>query len=105
MHRELTQLRTFRQVAEECRAFPYNHLRYLFNERHRNGFDRCVVYVNGRTLIDLDQLTRWVEDRQANPQVPRRGEVGRQRAQDTRQQRQAQRTQRATVGDEEGVAV
>ena len=74
---DVTQLRTFHQVAEECPALSYNTLRYWYNNRHRNDFARCIVKILGRTFIDLDQLTVWVKDHRDHPSKHARGEAGR----------------------------
>ena len=60
---DATRLRTFRQTAEECPAFKLNYLRYLYANRHTNGFIQCVVKIGGRTFIDLDALSAWAQER------------------------------------------
>jgi hypothetical protein len=84
---DVTRLRSFHQVAEECPALPYNTLRYWYNNRHENGFVRCVVKIYGRTFIDLDQLTNWVKGHRDNPVEHARGETGRKAAYAKQQKR------------------
>ena len=77
---DVTRLRSFHQVAEECPALHYNTLRYWYNRRSQNGFDRRVVRVGARVFIDLDQLTEWLKNHRDSPMEHARGETGRKAA-------------------------
>ena len=40
---DAADLRTFRQIAAEMPAFPYNRLRYLWDNREKNGTQAFVI--------------------------------------------------------------
>jgi hypothetical protein len=67
--RDPSRLRKLRQVPQEIPAFSQNYLRYLMANRHRNGFQRCLVRIGSRFFVDLDELGIWVS---AQPQESHR---------------------------------
>ena len=54
-------LRTVRQVAQMNPAFSESSLRWLVVQRKENGFERVMVRVGGRILIDIEKFNLWLE--------------------------------------------
>lgn len=50
----------FRQAAERYPAFSEAALRWLRFNGTDNGFDRCVIKLGRRVLLDTEAFERWV---------------------------------------------
>jgi hypothetical protein len=57
-----TQFLTVPDTAKKYPAFTEGGLRWLLFNREQNGFDRCVVRVGRRVLIDEVELVGWLRD-------------------------------------------
>jgi hypothetical protein len=59
---DAADLRTFRQIAEEMPAFPYNRLRHLYANRERNGTKEAQVFIkiNHVRMVVKPNLNAWV---------------------------------------------
>lgn len=64
-------LRTLRQLAEECPAFSYHALRKLAQERESNGLP--VIAVGRRVYVDRERFGAWLSARPktSRPSAPR----------------------------------
>jgi hypothetical protein len=56
---------TFRQTAERYPAFTEAALRWLRFNGYDNGFDKCVIKLGRRVLIDAGEFERWLERHRA----------------------------------------
>lgn len=59
---EMTFL-TVRQTAAKYPAFSVGSLRWLLNNRARNGFSYCVLKIGARLLIDESQFIAWLRSK------------------------------------------
>ena len=59
---DAADLRTFKQIAAEMPAFPYNRLRYMWDNRERNGTKEFKVFVKveGIRMVIKPHLDAWV---------------------------------------------
>ena len=59
---DAADIRTFRQIEKEMPAFSYNRLRYLWDNREKNGMDALQVFIKlGRKrMVVKQQLNAWV---------------------------------------------
>ena len=57
-----SQFLTVPNTAKKYPAFTEGSLRWLLFNREHNGFDRCVVRVGRRVLIDETELVAWLRD-------------------------------------------
>ncbi len=53
---------TVLDVAKKFPAFTEGSLRWLLFNREANGFNRCVVRIGRRVLIDEVELVAWLRD-------------------------------------------
>ena len=56
---------TFRQIAQSYPAFSEGALRWLRFNGTENGFDRCVIKLGRRVLLDAEAFERWLETHRA----------------------------------------
>ena len=59
---DCTNLRTVKQVAEMNPAFSEAAIRWMRFNAETNGFDRVLVKVGRRVLIDLAEFENWLEE-------------------------------------------
>lgn len=52
---------TIRQAAKVYPAMTESSLRWLRFNGDSNGFNRCVLAVGRKVLIDADAFERWIE--------------------------------------------
>lgn len=52
---------TFKQIAQSYPAFSEGSLRWLRFNGDMNGFNRCVLAVGRKLLIDAEAFERWLE--------------------------------------------
>ena len=57
-----SQFLTVPNAAKKYPAFTEASLRWLLFNREHNGFNRCVVRVGRRVLIDDSELVAWLRD-------------------------------------------
>jgi hypothetical protein len=55
-------LRTVRQICEAFPAFKSGTIRWWLFHRRTNGFDRAVVKVGRRVLIDTYEFFAWIDE-------------------------------------------
>ena len=56
-------LRTVRQIAASSPAFSEPSLRWLIFHAAENDFEKVLVRVGRRVLVDLDRFDEWLEER------------------------------------------
>lgn len=56
---------TIRQTAQAYPAMTESALRWLRFNGGTNGFNRCVLAVGRKLLIDADAFERWLEEHRA----------------------------------------
>ena len=56
------RIATLKQVAEMYPAFTEASLRWLRFNGEENGFNRCVLTVGRRVLIDLDRFEVFLDE-------------------------------------------
>jgi hypothetical protein len=56
------QFLTVGDAAKKYPAFTEGSLRWLLFNREQNGFNRCVVRIGRRVLIDEAELVAWLRD-------------------------------------------
>lgn len=54
---------TFRQAAEKFPAFSESSLRWLRFNGTETGFNRCVIQVGRRVLLDTEAFGEWLKSR------------------------------------------
>ena len=62
MASETTQFLSVPATAKKYPAFSEGGLRWLLFNREQNGFNRCVVRIGRRVLIDEAELVAWLRD-------------------------------------------
>jgi hypothetical protein len=65
-------LRTVRQLAEECPAFSQASIRWAIFHAQRNGLAPALVRVGRRVLIDKASFATWLERHRQAPPEPER---------------------------------
>ncbi len=63
---DFTRLRTIKQIAQQNSAFSEPSLRWLVFQSRVNGFALCVVKVQGRVFIDIDQFDKWLDSHRSS---------------------------------------
>ena len=58
---DASELRTFKQFAAEYPAFSENRLRYLYDNRKRNGMSDVFCKVCGRRMVHRERFNAAVE--------------------------------------------
>ncbi len=53
---------TVKLLAEKHPGFSESFLRYLIFNADKNGFDKCVVRIGRKVLIDEDEFLKWVKE-------------------------------------------
>lgn len=53
---------SFRQTAQNYPAFSVGSLRWLRFNGDYNGFNKCVIAVGRKLLIDADVFESWLEN-------------------------------------------
>jgi hypothetical protein len=56
------QFLTVSDLAKKYSAFTAGGLRWLLFNREQNGFNRCVVRIGRRVLIDEAEFVTWLRD-------------------------------------------
>jgi hypothetical protein len=64
---EAQNLRTVRQLAEECPAFSEWSIRKLIAQAELNGLSKSVVRLGRRVLIDRKHFDQWLESHRESP--------------------------------------
>lgn len=59
-HHSRPTLLTVKQFSQRHPAFTEGGLRWLLFNREQNGFERAVVKVGRRVLIDVDEFFGWL---------------------------------------------
>lgn len=54
------KLTTFKQTSSNYPAFSEAALRWLRFNGDENGFNRCVVKIGRRVLIDRESFEKWI---------------------------------------------
>ncbi len=57
------RLGTFRQTAEAYPAFSEASLRWMRFNGDKNGFNDCVIELDGKLIIDWDRLDKLLDSR------------------------------------------
>lgn len=57
-----SQFLTVEATAVKYPAFSESSLRWLLFNRETNGFNRCVVRIGRRVLIDETELVAWLRN-------------------------------------------
>lgn len=57
----LENLMTVKQLATAYPAFTESMIRWWIFNADRNGFNACIIRVQGRVLIDRQAFERWLE--------------------------------------------
>ena len=60
-------LRTVKQIAQTNPAFSEASLRWMIFNASKNGFDRVIVKLGRRVLIDIEAFDRWIEYSKPKP--------------------------------------
>lgn len=55
-------LRTVKQIADECPAVTIGQLRWWIFNAESNGMAVALVRIGGRVYIDVDAFNSWMED-------------------------------------------
>ena len=58
-------LRTIKQLAEQCPGFTEASLRKLVFDAPNNNLESAIVRVGRRLFIDLAAFDKWLEERRA----------------------------------------
>lgn len=63
---DFTNLRTVKQLAEECPALTDRIIYHWLEERDSNGLSAAVVPIGRRILIDVRRFNEWLEAHRAS---------------------------------------
>jgi hypothetical protein len=58
---DFRNLRTVRQIAQECPAITVGQLRWWIFNAHTNGIDMALVRVGARVYVDIEAFNRWLD--------------------------------------------
>lgn len=62
MSEQTSQFLTVPDTVKKFPVFTKGGLRWLLFNREQNGFNRCVVRIGRRVLIDEVELVAWLRD-------------------------------------------
>ncbi|MEZ5902616.1 MAG: hypothetical protein R3D88_04810 [Alphaproteobacteria bacterium] len=60
---QTSQLMTVRQFSEKHKAFPQSSLRHLIFYSHKNGFNKVIVRIGRRILLDEHMFFEWIDSK------------------------------------------